>query len=74
MTNADPVLLAAAIGQIFDRLDIRYVLGGSVASGLLGEPRSTFDVDMMADISESKARTFVREKGLPSDSGVTSPV
>ncbi|MBI2214425.1 MAG: hypothetical protein HYU52_12335 [Acidobacteria bacterium] len=63
MTKADPVLLAAAIGQIFDRLDIRYVVGGSVASGLLGEPRSTFDVDLMARLSEPQARAFVGALG-----------
>jgi len=63
VTKADPVLLAAAIGQVFDSLNIRYVLGGSVASGLLGEPRSTFDVDLMARLSESQARELVGALG-----------
>jgi hypothetical protein len=31
---------------IFDELGVRYALGGSMASSLLGEPRSTVDVDM----------------------------
>lgn len=63
MTKADPVQLAATMGQILDRLGIRYVLGGSVASGLLGEPRSTFDVDLMASLSESQARALVKALG-----------
>lgn len=63
MTKADPVQLAASIGQILDQLNIRYVIGGSVASGLLGEPRSTFDVDLMAKLSEPQARALVNALG-----------
>lgn len=63
MTKADPVQLAATMGQILDRLNIRYVIGGSVASGLLGEPRSTFDVDLMARLSEPQARALVKALG-----------
>ncbi len=63
MIKADPVQLAAAIGQILDGLQIRYVVGGSVASGLLGEPRSTFDVDLMARLTESQARALVKALG-----------
>jgi hypothetical protein len=35
------------------RLGIRYVIGGSFASSVHGEPRSTNDVDMVADLRES---------------------
>lgn len=40
----------------FDRLGIPYYIGGSVASSLHGEPRSTLDVDLGADLPESAVR------------------
>jgi len=40
----------------FDRLEIAYYVGGSVASSIYGEPRSTLDVDIGADLSESVVR------------------
>jgi len=33
-----------------DRIGIPYAVGGSVASGLYGEPRSTHDVDLLLDL------------------------
>lgn len=59
LTKADPVALAVALGGILDRLKIRYVIGGSVASGILGEPRSTLDLDLMAELSEAQAVALV---------------
>lgn len=43
MTPLDHVI---AIGRILDGLGIAWVLGGSLASSLVGEPRSTMDVDV----------------------------
>jgi hypothetical protein len=40
----------------FDRLGIAYYVGGSVASSIYGEPRSTLDVDIGADLPESVVR------------------
>lgn len=37
----------------FDRLGIAYYIGGSVASSIYGEPRSTLDVDLGVDLPES---------------------
>jgi hypothetical protein len=39
----------------FDRLGIRYLLGGSHASSLRGKSRTTFDVDLVAAIDPSQA-------------------
>ena len=36
--------------QVFEELGIRYVIGGSLASALHGNSRSTYDSDMVADI------------------------
>ena len=43
--------LAAA----FDELHVRYLIGGSVASGLHGIGRTTFDVDIVARITPRQA-------------------
>ncbi len=40
-----PIGLAIEMARIFDQLNIAYVLGGSVASSFMGEPRTTVDVD-----------------------------
>ena len=41
---------------ILDNLGIPYVLGGSLASSLMGESRATADVDMAIRIAEADQR------------------
>jgi hypothetical protein len=41
-----PLALVRRMAAIFDELGVPYALGGSLASSLVGEPRSTVDVDM----------------------------
>jgi hypothetical protein len=38
------------VGAILERLHIPYVAAGSLASSLYGEPRSTDDIDLVADL------------------------
>ena len=45
MTPLDHVV---AIGLVLDSLDVPRVLGGSMASSMVGEPRSTMDIDVAA--------------------------
>ncbi|MCM2315960.1 MAG: hypothetical protein NDJ92_12520 [Thermoanaerobaculia bacterium] len=59
MTNPDLLALAVSLARVFDELGIPYVVGGSVASGVLGEPRSTYDLDIMLELSESSGRMLV---------------
>lgn len=40
-----PIDLALRIAALLDSLEIPYVLGGSLASSLVGEPRTTVDLD-----------------------------
>ena len=42
----EPLELVGFMGRIFDSLDVPWVLGGSMASSISGEPRSTMDIDM----------------------------
>jgi hypothetical protein len=50
----DPISLALDIAAVFNSLDIPYLVGGSVASTLMGEPRATEDVDVVADLEIEK--------------------
>ncbi len=50
----DPISLALDIAAVFNSLDIPYLVGGSVASTLMGEPRATEDVDVVADLEIGK--------------------
>ncbi|MEA5485809.1 MULTISPECIES: hypothetical protein [Pseudanabaena] len=50
----DPISLALDVAAIFNGLDIPYLVGGSVASTLMGEPRATEDVDIVADLTIEK--------------------
>ncbi|HEX7705801.1 MAG TPA: hypothetical protein VF701_05005 [Thermoanaerobaculia bacterium] len=56
MTPIDPLGTAVLVAGILDQLGIPYVIGGSVASSVLGEPRSTLDLDMMIDADEAAVR------------------
>lgn len=42
--------VAIDLGRHFDALGVIWLVGGSVASSLLGEPRATSDVDLVADL------------------------
>jgi len=61
---ADPVEIAVEVARIFDALGIRYVLGGSLASTTFGEPRTTLDVDLAADIGLEQADALVEQLSI----------
>lgn len=46
----DPLTVALEAAGIFERLGVRYLAAGSLASSLHGEPRSTNDVDLVVDL------------------------
>jgi hypothetical protein len=48
--TAGPIALALHLAAVFERLGVPYLVGGSVASSILGEPRATEDVDLVADL------------------------
>lgn len=59
MTPIDPIAIAADVAAILEDLGIRYVIGGSVASSVMGEPRSTLDLDLMIEAGEPLVRSLV---------------
>lgn len=55
----DPVWLAVKIADILEPLNILYMVGGSVASSLWGENRSTQDLDLLISISAPQVPTLI---------------
>src|SRR5688500_7216851 len=56
-----PNVLAIALdvaGRL-ERVHVRYVIGGSLASSVHGEPRATMDVDVVADLPLAAIAPFV---------------
>jgi len=51
--HPDPIALALDVAAILERLGIPYLVGGSLASSIHGELRSTNDVDFVADVRPS---------------------
>lgn len=52
MIDPDPFAVAACVSRALEARGIRYTIGGSIASSFAGEPRSTIDVDFVAEITE----------------------
>jgi len=59
----DPVAVAVIIGRRLEALGVPYVVGGSFASSLHGEPRSTNDVDVVVDLDLRTAPLFIKSLG-----------
>ena len=57
--HADAMSVAVSFTELLDRLGIQYLVGGSVASSVHGEPRSTNDIDILADIRPEHVAAFV---------------
>jgi hypothetical protein len=48
----DPVEIALILAKILERLGVRYCVGGSVASSVYGEVRTTLDADLVAALDQ----------------------
>ncbi|MBI4907022.1 MAG: hypothetical protein HY820_25575 [Acidobacteria bacterium] len=44
---------------VLDQLEIAYAIGGSTASSVHGEPRTTFDIDVIARIDQRKLKDLL---------------
>jgi hypothetical protein len=44
----DPIDVALTVTRALDRLGVAHTIGGSIASSVAGEPRSTIDIDIVA--------------------------
>jgi hypothetical protein len=61
MNEAETELLAAVarVIGIFDELGVDYLIGGSIASSVFGEPRQTMDADLLARLLPPQAELLV---------------
>lgn len=50
---SDPVAVALIVAQMLEGCGLRYLVGGSLASSMSGEPRSTLDVDIVVAMTVS---------------------
>jgi hypothetical protein len=46
----EPIEVTLEVARIFEHLGVDYLVGGSMASSLHGHPRSTQDIDVVADL------------------------
>ena len=56
---SDPVAVALRVAEILEACGLRYLVGGSLASSISGEPRSTLDVDIVLDVTASDVDRLV---------------
>ena len=55
----DPIAIALTVTRALDALGIIHTIGGSIASSIAGEPRSTLDIDIVAALHESHVAPLV---------------
>ena len=55
----DPIAVALAVTRVFDALGIVHTIGGSIASSIAGEPRSTLDIDIVAALRDTDVPALV---------------
>ena len=57
--EVDPWIVAADVAAVFEELGLRYSVGGSMASSMGGEPRSTLDVDIVVGLEAAQVDPLV---------------
>ena len=50
MTAPDVLAAAQPVAELFERLGVRYYVGGSIASSTRGVPRASLDVDIAVEL------------------------
>mgnify|MGYP002633929516 CR=1 FL=1 len=59
----DPLHVALVVSEVLERCGLRYLVGGSLASSVSGEPRSTLDVDLVVEMTEDDVGPLVAALG-----------
>jgi hypothetical protein len=58
--SRDPLPALTPVVETLERLGVVYYIGGSIASSAHGSPRSTNDVDLVADLQAHHVKPFDR--------------
>jgi hypothetical protein len=61
MTLAEPIAITIAVVRALEKLGIRYVVGGSLASSVHGIPRSTQDIDLLVELPGKLVESLAAE-------------
>lgn len=56
---AEPLTITLLVTDAFGKLNVPYLIGGSLASALHGTARSTLDVDLVADLQAEQVSQLV---------------
>ena len=59
----DPFQVALQVAEALERCGLRYLVGGSLASSVSGEPRSTLDIDLVVAMSEADVEPLLATLG-----------
>jgi tRNA nucleotidyltransferase/poly(A) polymerase len=59
MPLSDPLSVVRKATNILEKAGIKYLVGGSLASSLHGIPRSTQDVDIVADLNVQQVENIL---------------
>ena len=57
---AEPLATTLLVIDAFERLEVPYMIGGSLASALHGTPRSTLDTDLVSDLKAEQVALLVK--------------
>jgi hypothetical protein len=57
----DPIAVLSPVVDALERLEVRYHVGGSLASSAYGLPRATADVDLIAELRQEHVTTFIEQ-------------
>ena len=63
MGPAEPIQVALQVAAALERCGVRYLIGGSLASSVAGEPRSTMDVDLVVALTQADVAPFLANLG-----------
>lgn len=55
----EPISVTLLVTKVFEKLNIPYLIGGSIASTIYGMVRTTQDVDMVADMQLQHVQNFI---------------
>jgi hypothetical protein len=61
--SMNPIEVLVLVARALEACGVRYVLGGSLASSISGEPRSTVDIDLMVDLPSSSIGCVIDRLG-----------
>jgi hypothetical protein len=59
MKLPEPISVTLLVTKVFEKLNIPYLIGGSIASTIYGMVRTTQDVDMVADMQLQHVQNFM---------------